>query len=322
MDKKIIVPVSYFNKSSESKLVEINIKTNEKREIYSYVSSASLAVKGKGFTQIVYDKKDNLFVIADYNQFHIFDVKLNRIIKTISSNIMNDIHAVKLHNDLIILTNTGFDSIEIYNKQYDFIQSINLLSFEKLMKRYSGNESIIGEDNYYDNDCNKPFNQRKIKDTFHLNNCTVINNRLIATSFTKKTLLDLSQNRDISPALDFHIHDCFSYDDKLWITSVNGKILYRNNDIDKFSEFIEFVDLFNIGDYYGWCRGLNFYDGCFYIGITQINSVVLNSRWDANVPIEDTKTGIIKLDIKSKSIVDFYDLTDKNISRIFGFIIK
>ena len=222
---------------------------------------------------------------------------------------------------MIIITNTGFDSIEIYDIEGQFIQTIGLLSFKEAEDRFSGKGQPQVSDNYYDNDDNKPFNQRIIKDKFHLNNCTVIDNRLIATSFTKKTLIDLSLYREIAPPLPTYIHDCLVYDDKIWITSVDGKIYYRDKNINEIFDFKEYVDLFEIGKYYGWCRGLYFSEKFVYIGITQINSEVSQKRWNTNIPIEKTKTGIIKMNFRNKEIVDFYDLTDKNMSRIFNFTI-
>jgi len=322
MNKKIIIPISYFNGIPQSKIFEIDLKTKKKTEILNYIPKSSLAVSGKGFTQIAYNQEKEMIAIADYNQFHIIDANNYKIIKSVSSNTMNDIHGIKFHNDLILITNTGFDSIEIYDFTGTFIQTVSLLSFNESQNRFSGKEEASKSDNYYDNDINKSFNQRKIKDKFHLNNCTVIENRLIVTSFTKKTLIDLSLYKEIAPSLNSHIHDCFVYDSKIWITSVDGKIYFRNNNINNYSEFVEFVDLFKTGEYYGWCRGLNVYKEHFFIGITQINSAISKSRWNTNIPIEKTKTGIIKMNIKTKEIVDFFDFTDTNISRIFGFLIK
>ncbi len=321
MNKKILIPISYFKGESKSKLIEIDIDTKEEKELIQYIPNNNLAVKGKGFTQITYNKHENIFLIADYNQFHIIDAINFKIRKSITSNTLNDIHGIKFYNNLIIITNTGFDSIEIYDINGQFIQTISLLSFKESGDRFLGKEQSETSDNYYDNDNNKAFNQRIIKDKFHLNNCTVIDNRLIATSFTKKTLIDLSLYREIASPLPTYIHDCLIYDDKIWITSVDGKVYYREKNINKFSDFKEYVDLFKVGDYYGWCRGLEFSEEFVYIGITQIKSAVSQKRWNTNIPIEKTKTGIIKMNFMNKEIVDFYDLTDENISKIFGFII-
>jgi hypothetical protein len=320
--KKIIVPISYFNGESNSKLLEIDIETKTIKEVFNHTPNHKSKVNGKGFTQIEHIKEKNILLVADYNQFHVFDANNYKIIISVSSNIMNDIHGIKYFNNLIIIVNTGFDSIEIYNLEGKFIQSINLLSFDEALNRFSNKNINLSFDSYYNNDNTKPFNQRVIKDKFHLNNCTIIDNKLIATSFTKKTLIDLSPYREIASPLEANIHDCVLYDNKIWITSVDGKIYFRNKNIDKFSDFKEYVDLFNIGIYYGWCRGLYFSDGFVYIGITEINSDISQKRWNTNIPIEKTKTGIIKLNFKNKEIVNFYNLSDKNISRVFGFIIK
>ncbi len=322
MNEKLIIPISYFNGDPKSKLIEIDIDTKKVKELINFIPHKNFVVKGKGFTQIAYNKDKNIFAIADYNQIHIIDANNYKIIKSISSNVMNDIHGIKFNDNLIIITNTGLDSIEIYNIDSDFIESINLLTFNEANSRYLGKENNINIDSYYDNDTNKSFNQRKVKDKFHLNNCTVIDNCLIATSFTKKTLINLYLHKEISPRLPAHIHDCLVFENKIWITSVDGKIYQRNKDIRNYSDFKEYVDLFKIGRYYGWCRGLNIFEKYFFIGITQINSKTSESRWNTNIPIEETKTGIIKMDIKNKEIIDFFDLTDINISRLFGFAIK
>lgn len=322
MNKKLLVPVSYFKGEPKSKLIEINIDTKEKKELINYVPDRSLVVKGKGFTQITYNIDKNVFLIADYNQFHIVDAINYKIRKSITSNTLNDIHGITFHNNLIIITNTGFDSIEIYDTNGQFIQTVSLLPFKELENRFLGKEQKQVSDNYYDNDNNKLFNQRIIKDKFHLNNCTVIDNKLIATSFTKKTLIDLSLYREIATPLPTYIHDCVIYNDKIWITSVDGKIYFRDKNISQFSDFKEYVNLFEIGNYYGWCRGLYFLEEFVYVGITQINSEVSQKRWNTNISIEKTKTGIIKMNLRNKEIMDFYDLTEKSISKIFGFIIR
>lgn len=321
MADKIIVPVSYFNGEPQSNLFVINTFTKEIKTIFTNKPEINYRVKGKGFTQIYHSPKNERFYIADFNQIHIFNSSTFKLIKSFSLNNMNDLHSIKVENEYVVIANTGMDCVDIFDLEGQFIKSISLLNFEDAQKRFLGVGIKEEKDNYYDNDINKPFHQRIVRDTFHINNCSIIDNRLIATSFIKKSLIDLSLFKEICPPLNSHIHDCLLFDDKIWITSVDGKIYFREKDLTKYLPFKEYVDLFKIGNFFGWCRGLFISDDFFYIGITQINSEISQKRWNTNISIEKTKTGIIKLNFKLKQIVDFYDLSDNNISRIFGFVV-
>lgn len=316
---KIIVPISFIEGKPHSKLIELDTLSGSRKEIFCNYPNISSIVKGKGFTQVAYFN-DKLY-IADYNKFIIIDAIDYKTIRVVESGIFNDIHAISVTNNLIFITNTGLDSIEVYTIDGDFSYSLNLLNDNDRQARLLGSDTNIATDKYYDIRSHLRFGQWKLKDKFHINNFAIVDNKFILTSFTKKTLINISNGMEITPRLSSHIHDCLLYNDSLWITSVDGKIYTRSTNVDIVESFSEFVDLFEIGSLYGWCRGLAFDNENFYIGITQITYSVPKQRWNVNIPIERTKTGIIKMNISKKEIVDFFDFTNENISRIFGFVV-
>ena len=124
MINKIIVPVSYFKGKVKNHLLEIDTVTKETKELLTFVPEENYQVKGKGFTQI--DFFQGKYYIADFNQIIVVNAETFVIEKVINSHNFNDIHDVIISDDLIIISNSGFDSIEVYDINYNFLNSINL----------------------------------------------------------------------------------------------------------------------------------------------------------------------------------------------------
>lgn len=340
---EFIVPISYFENFGQSQLIKLNLSTGEINILLEYTPPKKLITDRKGITRIDYHIKRKLFFISDYNSVLLIDPSDWEIIAIWHSPDMNDLHDIKIYNNKVYIVNTGNESIDIYSDNGKFIGSHSFHSHWINKKRLEGlhikeealehNKNILWPsdfiemkservDNYYDHpDSTLPFYQKKVKDCYHLNHISLVNNKqLLVTMFMQKQIIDLFTWDVVISNLPSHPHDGFVHKNEFWITCVNGDIYsYAIVDGKVTNQLLYHYDIFAITGHTGWCRGLWVTENYLFIGLTQIQEGKMSeSRW-SGYPVNKTETSILWFDRKKESLLSYIDLTDKRGSKIFGF---
>jgi len=315
---KLLIPISSFFGAPKSELWLLDTETKEQR-LLTRLPSSGQEVVGKGFTSIAWVNNRHL-VGCDFNRVFILDRALCELVNIRQDEQYNDLHHVSVEGQTIYLANTGRDCVDILDHQLRPVGRLDFLSNMEVSSRVKGHYSTEGD--YYDNETSLiKFNLRKVPDKLHLNHVIrageQLGNRIIATSFKQQHLLDAVTQKPVSNDLPYQPHDGFIYDKFIWITTVSGQIYRAALSIPL--RFELFFDLFLFSEFKGWCRGLLVTDDALYVGITAIHKQSSRTSW-LNSSIEDTRTGIYRIDLRSLSIDSFYDFSDPCGNRIFSII--
>jgi len=315
---KLLIPISSFFGTPKSELWQLDTETKEQR-LLSTLPSYGQEVVGKGFTSLAWVNNRQL-VGCDFNRIFILDRALCELVNIRQDEQYNDLHHVSVKGGNIYLANTGRDCIEILDQQLRPIERLDFLSDIEVSARIKGHYSTEGD--YYDNETSTvDFYCRKVPDKLHLNHViksvAELDNKIIATCFKKKCLIDAISQQPISNELPNQPHDGFIHDKFIWITTVSGQI-YRSV-LSLPMRFELFYDLFLNSRYEGWCRGLLVTEHDLYVGITAIHKESRRTSW-LKGSIENTRTGVYRIDLRTLSIESFYDFNDLCGNRIFSII--
>jgi hypothetical protein len=314
---KLLIPVSYFFGTPRSEIWELDTHSGQ-RECLITLPMSPYSVSGKGITGLCWLDDENL-VACDFNRILLINRISHQITKEYFNTSLNDLHSVTLGTDSILLTNTGRDSIVKLNHQLHPIEQFDGLSEDDWAERKKGVQPKYGS--YYKADSiDLPFHQRKVQDKWHLNHVlqnSFLENRIIATSFTKCCLIDVQTWQPISNQLKFNPHDGVIDGSFIWITTVNGD-LYRSP-LTLPLNFELIISLFKYTPFQGWCRGLLITADSIYIGITQLYEKNSRTSW-LTTSIEKTRSGIYRLSKDTLNIEQFYNFTQSDGSRIFSLL--
>lgn len=311
---KLLIPISCFFGDPKSEIWQLDTTTGDTL-VLTILPRIAENVIGKGISSLAWLNKTTL-VGCDFNSVFTLDKTTYNILRRRLSPQYNDLHNLTVTNNIIYLANTGLDSIEMLDESLETIRRFNALPDEDIDNRLHGNYTTNGD--YYDNTTSKlSFNQRKVPDSLHINHVMKHQNSIIATSFKQKCLIDGHSFKPLSNVFPEQPHDGFIHNDYIWVTTVSGRI-YRAKLSLPF-EFKMVLDLFDSGEYHGWCRGLFISGKKLFIGITAIQSQNERTQW-LKVPANETKTGIYKVDYDSLAIENFYDFSDESGHRIFTIL--
>lgn len=314
---KLLIPVTYFNKNSHSEIWQIDT-IKQTKKLLTTLPKSSIPVMAKGITGLSWMDKNTL-IACDFNRV----LKINRsdwkILAIKTDDEFNDLHQLSVHQDKILLSNSGRDSVDVLDTNFKKIHRHSKISEQDWQDRKLGNYKV--NDSYYDAPkIKKHFCQRKVPDTYHFNHILQINefkNMLIVNCFYEKCLRDLKTFKIISNNLPESIHDGFVYQNCLWITTVAGEV-YKSPLILPF-KFKPVIDLFVTATHHGWARGLFVKDNYAYIGITKLYQKNDRTNW-LKQDKKDTRSGIYQFNMNTNSIEFFYNFSHPDGAKIFSII--
>lgn len=229
----------------------------------------------------------------------------------------NDLHAVSLVNEGILVANTGRDAIVLLDNDFQWMRQWDGLSTEQWQQRIQG--QYVVDSHYYDTpDMSIPFCQRRLPDLRHLNYALQLpDGRYIASSFEAKGYIDVDNWEMISNKLPYEPHDGCLHKGRLWVTTVAGGIY--SSALTEFLEFKLEIELFDHVPHHGWCRGLCLIGDKLFIGVTAIQEKNPRVNW-LKQPLNQTRSGIYQLCAISLKVEQFYDFSDSDGARIFSMI--
>ena len=226
----LLIPISYFFGPPRSEIWQINVENKSQKKLWTLPTSP-LEVEGKGITGFQWLNADTL-IACDFNRLLKIKKKENNweIEKIKTDAEFNDLHSLTISQQKILVVNTGRDSIDVFNFELNLLERHSAISGEEFQNRKRGNYQV--KDSYYTHpSLGIPFFQRKVPDTFHFNHIfqsKKFGEKLIATCFEKKGLVDMKTLSMISNILPHQPHDGIIYDNAFWITTVSGG-LYRSD---------------------------------------------------------------------------------------------
>ena len=209
----------------------------------------SMAVRGKGFTGLCLQEKSalvsfsNIIVCIDLESFEILDQW--------TDSKFNDIHQLYLQNELLYVTNTGNESIDIVNiDDHSIVDTIDLLGDSLRAKKPEFNQD---EDT-------KPH-------LYHVSSVTINSDGEMLLGLVQQLrILNLKQWTWLGPRFSGPVHDVFCDDGgAIWCTTVLGEVYcFSTKGTHR---------MWELGDYQesvGWTRGLAVTDAGILIGTTAI----------------------------------------------------
>ncbi|MBA5249940.1 MAG: hypothetical protein FE834_10515 [Gammaproteobacteria bacterium] len=314
----ILIPISHFSDEPRSEIWQINTVSKEKK-LLTTLPKSTRPTLNSGITGMSWLNEKQL-VACDFNRIFIINSIDWSIAKQniLLDNELNDLHSIYVSDNKIYITNTGRDTLDIYNSNLVLIERYSALSDQELTDRKNYNYALSENDSFYTPKGSPlPFYQRKVVDKYHFNHLTIIkqlNGLLVATCFAKKCLLNGRTLEVISNTLPHEPHDGVIYKDYLWITTINGNLYKAKIELPFKFELV--VELFKKAPCQGWCRGLMIDKDYAYIAITQINKQYSKTRW-LTQSIDETCAGVYKFNLKTNAVEDFYDLSHQDKTKIF-----
>jgi hypothetical protein len=313
----VLVPISYFFGAPRSEIWRINT-SDLTQELWLTLPESNRAVKGKGITGLQRINNKTL-VACDFNR--VFTLNNNgNIISYYQPDDANDFHQLSVSEGLIYVANTGRDSIDVLSLELELVKRYDGLLPSEWKARKECNYSI--DSDYYDSiQLGIPFHKRRVPDKWHFNHVIKLSDsfggNILATSFSEKRLINISNLEPVSTTFNHQPHDGFIYQNKMWMTTVSGEIYAA--ELQPSLEFKRVLDLFSFLPYQGWCRGLIFAGGKLLIGITAIYENNNRSKW-LTTSIENTRTGIYQLNSETFELEHFFDFSCNEGSRVFSML--
>ncbi len=117
------------------------------------------------------------------------------------------------------------------------------------------------------------------------------------------------------------VHDGVVLDDRVWFTTVDGRLV----GVDGRSR-VE-INLNDGRGPLGWCRGLAWHDGLWWVGFTRLRATRwrqrvawLRGRWRGRVDVSDRPTRLVAVDPLRGSVVKELTLEERGIDAVFGLV--
>lgn len=313
----VLVPISYFFGEPRSEIWCINT-SDLTQNCWLSLPESNSEVKGKGITGLQ-RVNNEILVACDFNRVFTLNNR-GDILSYYQPADANDFHQLSVSEGLIYVANTGRDSVDILSLKLELIRRYDGLSPSEWKARKECNYTI--DSDYYDSiQLDIPFNRRRVPDKWHFNHVVKLpdgfGGKILATSFSEKRLINISNFEPASTTFNHQPHDGFIYQDKMWVTTVSGGIYVA--ELGTLLDFKKVLDLFSFLPYQGWCRGLIFSEGKLLIGITAIYENNERSEW-LTTSIDNTKTGIYQLNSKTFELEHFFDFSCNKGSRIFSML--
>ncbi|BBM87109.1 hypothetical protein [Candidatus Uabimicrobium amorphum] len=340
-ESRIWVTGGYFDESGEGFVYEVDVFGSNVEKIIRFTPPEDLLVSRKGFTGATWvgtPGQSDLLVCGFCAVFR-FSPPHWDLSGVLHQPCMNDLHHITVNQGKIFVVNTGVESIDIFDLPGNFVgnhcfqpswlnkERLHGITparqdWPKLLKRgWTKQDTPIVDapptKDYYQSD-KENFCQKPVRDFVHINHVSILPTQVLVTSLSAcgiYNILDFSK-MITTPAPP---HDGFIYNDKFWITCVDGRVLaYRIENNAVTDDVMYFTNIFEKTSYHGWCRGLMIQDNYLFVGITEIRR---KPQYDWQVsPWSKTKTGIICWDIVNDEFIGFADLSEERHSKIFSII--
>ena len=241
----------------------------------------------------VCDITPNSIITVTNSEIVEFDRKTYEVIKTVSDNSFNDLHAVKKINEFYYLVNTGLEILQIINENGLIVKEINMATTATWDK------------------FSKSIDYRKIGSTkpheMHINNVFNVGDDIFVTRLSLKQAININNEKDI---FDIEVglpHVGVVFNEKVYFTTTNGHVIVFDANTRKKISLTDVNQLLVKGGYKpdGWCRGiLPLSENKILVGYTKLRHTKFKEflSWTKNLGNVTAPTRVIEVDISKNSI--------------------
>ena len=219
---------------------------------------------GKDFKLTAATIKEDKLLCCSGTAVFIYQLPSFELLDTFTHPYLNDAHHVNLINGEYVVANTGLDAVVRFNKDKEFVGITSVLE-EDLWDRFDKNVDY-----------------RKIPSTkphkSHPNFVFGIDDKIWVTRFKQRDAISLNGNREKFDISIQGIHDGYKYQDKIYFTTVDGKIVEFDLITKKQLRVIDLYEVFNWSMPMGWCRGICVVNNMAMVGFTALRQTKLEEN--------------------------------------------
>jgi hypothetical protein len=291
-------------------VLEMDLENQHIKQVVEYISPSEACPDDNAsisFTAATLSNF-NLFV-GTQTEVLVYNIKSFKTENYISLPLFNDIHHVKpRENGNMLVVNTGLDMVTEISSQGQVVNCWN----------------VLGEDPW------ERFNQttdyRKVPTTkphrSHPNFVFELNGEIWVTRCLQKDAVCLTNpTKQITIGRQL-IHDGLVYNNKIYFTQVDGRVVVVNASTLEVEKIINLVDISNKEKTLGWCRGIKLLNNNkILVGFTRIRpSRKINPdgsvEWEGEIGVMPTRLACY--DIKNKKLLWEKNLEEHNLTAIYS----
>jgi hypothetical protein len=183
---------------------------------------------------------DDIVYLTTKTEILVYSLSEKKLIKIITHELMNDVHHVLVHNNLIYVASTGIDSVLVFDKEFGVLKEVKYLYQGEFTDKFS-----YAVD-YRKVDSLKPHN-------VHPNYLFQHNGDVYVTRFRQRDCCCLTNNKTYALAENY-IHDGVEYDGEYYFTSVDGKVI--RTDLNGNLHVVDLNVIEASDEPLGWCRSI------------------------------------------------------------------
>jgi hypothetical protein len=342
---KLLVTITDSLDPGFGRIVAVDLGRENAEIVLEWLPPPGLRTSGKGYMGIAWldvPGKSDLLVCA-----HSALCRISPATWTVSGVLhqpcMNDLHHVTVHQERLLVANTGLDRIDVFEKSGQFVGGWDLSPAWIAAARLSGcnpsRESFAGalrtgwefggaslENEPFPQGFAElasrslPFPRRKIRHFVHPNHITVVCGRPLVTRFVDRSIQDLADWSFVIPETPGHPHDGELYGDRFWITCTAGLIVaYAVENGRVTSREVERIDIPEQTGRSGWCRGLIVTDQIIVVGLNAVRYLPPFGWFDPE--LSKTETSILAIDRRTFRVAARVDLRPfGQLPKMFGMV--
>lgn len=299
-DLGILAIVDYSNK--KIKIVK-ELKSNRQ---FNYEG------KGKDIRYTSCSIHDKNLYVASPTEVYIYNLPSLSLKSSFSHPLFNDLHHVRVIGEELYVVSTGFDAVLIFNLQFELLRIENVLGKDPF-HRFSRNADLRTQLS------TKPHES-------HPNFISKIGSDIFVTRFHQKDAVSLSNPDKRFNIGTQKIHDGHEYENKIYFTSVDGKVIVFNKETLEKEEVIDLNKIITSDSPLGWCRSLAKVDNYLFVGFTKLRSTKVedNLLWISSKLFQKGKVGmptrIVRVNLDNHEIVDEFVLPNHKVNLLFSII--
>lgn len=243
-----------------------------------------------------FDREGKHLFLTTKTEVLIYDMVAGEVDACISHPLMNDVHHISVTKDFLYVVSTGIDSVLVFNRSDFSLKDIIFVGDGAFQDKFCRNKDYRKIESLKPHEC-------------HPNYFFSFRNRSYVTRLKQRDCVDVESGRKY-PICDNFIHDGVVFEDKVFFTSVDGRLIV--SDFRSMNEIYDLKDCDESGVPLGWCRGVLPVDhGRAWVGF----SVLRNTRFKENVKWAYSKLLNRKSYTSKRTRISLYNTFTREVER-------
>jgi hypothetical protein len=327
------------------RIAAVDLERESAEVVFEWVPPPELRTSGKGFLGLAWlgaPGRSDLIACAHAGLCRI-DPATWTVRGVLHQSCMNDLHHATVHDDRLLVVNTGLDRVDIFDLSGQFIGAWDLspawvtkerlgglnpsrASFLDALQRGWQPRPATLEDEPFPESLGHvaltalPFPTRKVRHYVHPNHIAMIGARPLVTRFLDCSIQDLADWSLAIPETPGHPHDGEIDGDCFWITCTTGLIVgYAIENGRLTAREVARIDIPQRTGRSGWCRGLIVTNELFVVTTTAVQYMP-PFGWD-DTDLSKTETSILAIDRRTLKLAAHVSLQSfGQLPKLFGML--